>query len=838
VQGNSFINRQQASLGVFSIQNTFGFMVHVLDSVTVRVVFDTEVNESALNPDSYLLLPISGVPQIFVPDVLTVKFFDSEKTSVSVSFSAPLTYTAIYSMQLTDVLSIDGRTSTASTYNFIATVQDSPLVVGAYLSDRSHLDVIFDRPVRDTSASVSARIFPILQGNILSSSVLILVSSAYIPENNIRFRIQSDLLTGDSFLIQYENVTDSSYNTSLSGQTFLDVKLPSLSPWSYADISSPSVTSAYIDKVVSAENKIDINIFFSCPMLDSDVSNTLNWTVTKEGVHLSGVSSPVTALDPSDDASLIALCVDLRNKFNDHLSGQDIHYEPANNPPSITAVIGLLNDLLEKYNSHSVSVPSHSFPDRDDTVQLKPAFTVEQAVVLSILLKEKYNTHLGALHGSTPYHSIHDVENPVTSPDPVNNTDLYGASLIADELKTRLLMHELGQWHSIPDTINHSDFPYSNHLCTFPSIATVSEAISFLNELQLKYILHIISRKPHAYQDDVNTITRQVVIDESTAMSVSVLMKNTFNGHILYEFPVEVNSVSSFTSSSSSASVKDSFTYMARMGLNGSSSVPKYSINAGLNSEDNNYSLFNFSTKLFNVTEVMSTSPRKKSLASRTSVGLSIPKSENISINAITGQSIHVTSILLDSSIHTIQGLITEMMDVFRTHLSESGISSLEQIHNLTDTIDNFDDSHIPGMNESSIVVSVNFLKNMYNRHVSNVDGQYHVFQASVDSVNKPDATDFHSAMDLAAVLNKALSNHRNNLSSHYDHGPELQFSKVFDTLVVCYDGLTNGSVYTLTADLNIVSNDLNSSSFSENISAPFYGVSDYPLVASAIPEP
>ena len=848
MSGQSSIGQPGALLGKLILgllpgqSPSFGFMAHVLDSTTIRVVFEVPVDGSALNPNSYSLLPVLGIPQIFVPGVISVKFFDGDMTSVSVSLSAPLTFSAIYSIQLRNIVSVDGRISSTSTYNLTASVPNPPFAIGAYLSDRSCLDVVFDKSVRDTSTIVSAQIFPIFQGNTLLPSVLTRIVGTN-PETNIRFEIPPGLLTGDSFLIQYLNVTDSSFNTASSGEVFLDVRLQSPPPWSYSDISTPAVVSAYVSRVVPTEYNAYVNVFFSCPMLDTDIVDVSKWSVTKDGVHLLGISSPVTAPDPTNDASLINICVDLKTKFNAHLIAPDVHFTSVNSLPFSTSVIGLLNDLLEKYNSHAVLVPSHSFPDRDDTVQLKPAFSVEQAIVLSIALKTKYNTHLGALYGSTPYHSVDDTENVVTSPDPSGPSDILGASVIADELRTRLLMHELGQWHSVHDTTNSPSSPYSNPSCVFPSITTVNESISLLNELQQKYATHLLSGSIHLYQDDVNNITPQTVTDEPVAMTVATEMKQSFNGHILYDFPVDVDSVVSFSGSISSALVSDSFTYMARLKLNGSSSVPRYTIVAGLNSQDIVYTLFNFRTDSFGVTNDMSVKSYTSFLTVRTSSGLSLPKYEDVFVEMDGGSPVNVNSISLDSSIQTIQELIAEMMDVFRIHLSESGLSTSGQaviVHDLTDIDDYFDDSRIPDMDEVSVVTAVNFLKSVYNKHVSDADGKYHVFQASTDFVSRQNATDFRSAINLAIDLNTALLNHRNNLSSHRGKGPRLQFAKEFDSITMCYDGLMRGADYIIEANLKILPNDPRSFSHpvTRKITESFRGLSSSPFVASALPEP
>jgi len=433
----------------------FGFTAHVLDSNTIRVIFETPVTGSALNLDSYVLSPVTGIPEIFIPEIVSVEFFDGDMLSISLSLSASLTLSAVYSVSANGILSVDGRTSSTSSYNFTSVVPSPPLSTGSYLSNRSCLDVIFDKLVNDTSLAATALIFPVIQGVEQPSSVLTLVIDPSIPKKNLRFTIPGGLVPGDQFIVRYQNVTDSSFNTASNGEVLLDVHLLTSPPWSYLDLSTPSVISSRVNRVVPPENRVYADVFFNCPMLDADISNVSNWIVTKEGVHLSGMSSPVVAPDAIDDATLISLCSDLNAKFNSHLTSPDIHYPVNVAASSLTiSVVGIINDILEKFNSHIVSTPQHTIPDRQNTLPIDRVYDVELIVLLSVVLKIQYNNHIIGSQDGTPYHVINDTQNFVTSPFPSSLKDINGAAIIADELKTRLLVHELGISHSIPDTVN------------------------------------------------------------------------------------------------------------------------------------------------------------------------------------------------------------------------------------------------------------------------------------------------------------------------------------------------------------------------------------------------
>lgn len=823
----------------------FGYTAHVLDSNTVRVIFETPVTDSALDPDLYTLSPITGIPEIFVPEVTSVEFFDGDMLSVFLSLSNSLTLSAVYSILAEDILSVDGRISSASSYNFTSVVPSPPLSTGSYLSYRSHLDVVFNKLVNDTSLSATALIFPVIQGVEQPSSVLTLVIDPSIPKKNLRFMIPGGLTPGDQFIVRYLNVTDSSFNTASSGEVFLDVHLLTSPPWSYSDLSTPSVISARVDRVVPPEDRVYVGVFFNCPMLDSDISDVSNWTVTKEGVHLSGVSSPVVAPDAINDATLISLCSDLNAKFNSHLTSPDIHY-PVNVPPlSFTmSVVGIINDILEKFNSHIVSVPQHAIPDRQNALPIDRVYDVELIVLLSIVLKIRYNNHIIGSHEGTPYHLINDSQNFVVSPFPISLKDVNAAAAIADELKTKLLVHELGSSHYVQDTANRVTYPYSIQTCVYPFITNVFESISFLNEIQLKYKSHLSTRQ-HLYTDDFHDIEYQDVIDQSTALSVSTTLKNMFNGHILSDFPVDVESVSSFSSSITSAPVIDSFTYLCRLELKGKSYIPKYTITASLNSEDLVLTPFNFETETPGITDIMSVVPGERSLSIRASSGLTTPRLEDVVIS--NNLPVNVTGLSLGSSIYTMRELIEETMDAFRTHLTEYGMTQSGQtvlVHESNDTYNYFDDSYIPEMNEASIISSLNFFKTIYNRHASNATStgnvQYHVFQSPVNTISTPDATDWNSALKLASVLNDTVRHHRHDLTLHLGSVPELQFAKVFDTIVIDYDGLMDGSSYDLDVDLKVIPNDPYGSNAPvlKNVSTEFKGISSYPFVAAAVPIP
>ena len=95
--GTSILGQQGAVLGGFILAEnvnsgpTFGFKAHVMDAFTVRVIFETPVDNSALKVSAYSLFPVFGAPQIFVPNVVSVAFFDNEMLSVVISLSDPLT---------------------------------------------------------------------------------------------------------------------------------------------------------------------------------------------------------------------------------------------------------------------------------------------------------------------------------------------------------------------------------------------------------------------------------------------------------------------------------------------------------------------------------------------------------------------------------------------------------------------------------------------------------------------------------------------------------------------------------------------------------------------------
>jgi len=179
----------------------FGFTPHVLDAISIRVLFNNEVDDSALNVSYYSMLVVSGPVPTPIPIVTSVKFYDSDQRSVVLTVSQPLTYTAIYALSVIGVTSPDGTSVTSNSNNFRANVPDPPVALAAFQSLRGMIDIYFDRPVATTSPGAFATIEASNSG--IPQNLTLIPWNISIPSNVIRFELNPLMDSSSSYVINY-----------------------------------------------------------------------------------------------------------------------------------------------------------------------------------------------------------------------------------------------------------------------------------------------------------------------------------------------------------------------------------------------------------------------------------------------------------------------------------------------------------------------------------------------------------------------------------------------------------------------------------------------------------
>src|SRR5271157_1140545 len=165
----------------------FGFLPHVLDAMTIRVQFNDQVDDSALNPKAYSMLAVSGPAPNYLPTVVSVAFYDADQRSVALTLNQALTYTTVYALSIVGVTSPDGNSVTPSAGNFRANVPDPPIALGAYLSQRGMVDIYFDRAVGPTSPGSATTIQATVGGTPQPMTRIPWLGS--FPSNVLRFEL-------------------------------------------------------------------------------------------------------------------------------------------------------------------------------------------------------------------------------------------------------------------------------------------------------------------------------------------------------------------------------------------------------------------------------------------------------------------------------------------------------------------------------------------------------------------------------------------------------------------------------------------------------------------------
>lgn len=270
----------------------FGFLPHVLDARTLRVQFDSQVDDSALDPGAYSFLAISGPPPTFLPSVQFIEFYDADQRSVTLTLSDSLTYTAVYSLSIRSVIDVNGNYVTPSAGNFRANVPDPPRAIGAFFSARGEIDIYFDREVGPTSPGAFATIQASTGGS--PQPLTRIPWSSPIPANSVRFELNPSMDVASSFSVTYSNIFDVSNNFGTGTVPLANINRGA-SPYTYASLSVPQIIDAWVDSISNDPhglNRVIINVYFNCPMNPADIQNIGNWTISS----MNGASVSIFAI--------------------------------------------------------------------------------------------------------------------------------------------------------------------------------------------------------------------------------------------------------------------------------------------------------------------------------------------------------------------------------------------------------------------------------------------------------------------------------------------------------------------------------------------------------------
>lgn len=408
----------------------FDFRAHQLTSRRVRILFGFPVTDTALDLAHYSFAAVVP-PTTYVPAAESVEFYDERRRAVVITFAERLTTGMDYSVGVDGVVYETGETILNGSRNFTANVTDPPRAVGAFLSKRGAVDIVFDRPVGPYSALASFSIRDAAGGPSFAMTQLTW-SGEGVPDTTLRATFPPTTPTADAFVIDFSGVSDVSMNPS-SGTVPLTLALRSPAPYSYADLTQLQLIDAYVTDVSSDYLRTaTVRVFFSCPVLDADVVG--NWTLTMDGPHPeTDTVDAVAAPDATDLASLLTLSNDLKAKLNAHLVIDQVHVvpDPGNAVTSPDAVdlasaATLINEMQSRLLSHFSNRRSHLYPDTVHPflpLTVGPADLSLAISVANLLLKANYNAHLAAAYPL----SFSSVYSP-----PIGQIQAYSREAVAD----------------------------------------------------------------------------------------------------------------------------------------------------------------------------------------------------------------------------------------------------------------------------------------------------------------------------------------------------------------------------------------------------------------------
>lgn len=403
------------------------FQAHQLTSRTVRVLYSVRVTEDALDPSRYAFASLSPAT---VPGVESVAYYDETLKSVVVTFSAPLTTGAQYSVTADGIQTVGGDVILAATRNFSANVFDPPRALGAYLSTRSSVDILFDKPVGPYSSGASFWIRD-AAGGPLTAMTQSLWSGEAIPETTLRVSFSS-VPVADAYVIEFSAVQDFSLNQS-SGVVPLTLVLRSPAPHSYADLVQLQITDAFVTDVSSDFFRTaNVRVFFSCPVLDAD--DPSNWAASATPGHRqTDTVDVVTEPAATDEPSLILLVNDLKAQLNGHVSIDQVHFAPAladglalPDASTLAEAVDIVNALAGLIPSHYARPRVHSWPDTLNSVVVAPVAPgdLPGAIAAANSLRASYVGHVASsypLQFSTAYHA------------PLGEVTAYAREAVADQ---------------------------------------------------------------------------------------------------------------------------------------------------------------------------------------------------------------------------------------------------------------------------------------------------------------------------------------------------------------------------------------------------------------------
>lgn len=375
------------------------FIVHPLTERSVRVYFQDIISQSTAAIVSYYNLV--NITPGFLPSIVSITPYSTDGRQYQITFDNPLTYSATYSMVIDGLVSVNGIPVTTAGHNFTATISGGPIVLGAFLSIRECIDVVFDRDVGPYSVGATGT----LSNGVLTVPMVQVPWSSAIPSENLRFTIPVAAPAGDDWYITASTPLDIAGNGRIST---VKVSIPSSvpRPLTYAGAGTTlQILDAHVTNNLKYYQANNIRIYFNFA-LDFSAINPANYSIAQILTHPTEDNfNFITAPDalPGDLPALIILCNDIKSSINAHYTSPQVHF--VDDPSSISAPNAtnqptcgaILIQAVSSYNSHILSEIFHNSKDGANAVLLPGApdpLDLNNLIVFANVLKQQFNIHI------------------------------------------------------------------------------------------------------------------------------------------------------------------------------------------------------------------------------------------------------------------------------------------------------------------------------------------------------------------------------------------------------------------------------------------------------------
>jgi hypothetical protein len=380
--------------------NAFDFGVHQLTADQVRVYYNKPLTDTALEISNYTLISLAPPGTAVVPNIDEITYFDDGRTAIILYLDKALTSGTDYSLQINDVIAVDGEIVPPGGKNFTANVIDYPLVLGAWQSKRDAVDILFDRSVGPTSTTATFEIRDASAPGPGVAMTQLAWAGENIPETTLRVQLPPGMPAADAYEIDYSGVEDESLN-SLDDTVPLTLALRSSPPYSYTELRQLQITDAFVVEVDTEFQVGTVRVYFNGPVLDA--TTTVNWAAYQSHEHLkTDDSSEITAPNAFDITSLINLANDAKAKFNAHRIRYGVHVTndivniiSTPNAFDIVTAYTLINDIQTQYIAHLAQLHVHLYEDKlhNDINYLNVSGNYSLAVAVMNAFKTKFNDH-------------------------------------------------------------------------------------------------------------------------------------------------------------------------------------------------------------------------------------------------------------------------------------------------------------------------------------------------------------------------------------------------------------------------------------------------------------